>query len=95
MSALGHKRTFCDAGAMSGLHPKADLGSHPYYTGSARTDGASMTSDYATSLATPDDIPGILALQDPNLPDSGGKLSVRLTEIWFKQAVADPTYEKP
>ena len=48
-----------------------------------------MTSDYASSLATPDDIPGILALQEPNLPDSGGKLSVRLTENWFKQAVAD------
>ena len=48
-----------------------------------------MTSDYAISLATPDDIPGILALQEPNLPDRGGKLSVRLSEDWFKQAVAD------
>ena len=26
MSALGHKRTFCDAGAMSALPPKADIG---------------------------------------------------------------------
>ena len=25
MSALGHKRTFCDAGAMSALPPKADM----------------------------------------------------------------------
>ena len=25
MSALGHKRTFCDAGAMSALPPKADI----------------------------------------------------------------------
>ena len=25
MSALGHKRTFCDAEAMSALHPKADM----------------------------------------------------------------------
>jgi L-amino acid N-acyltransferase YncA len=48
-----------------------------------------MASDCAISLATPDDIPGILALQEPNLPDSGGSLSVRLTEDWFKQAVAD------
>jgi predicted N-acetyltransferase YhbS len=48
-----------------------------------------MTSDYAISLAAPDDIPGILALQEPNLPDSGGSLSLRLTEDWFKQAVAD------
>jgi len=48
-----------------------------------------MTSDYAISLAAPDDISGILALQEPNLPDSGGSLSLRLTEDWFKQAVAD------
>ena len=48
-----------------------------------------MASDCAISLATPDDIPGILALQEPNLPDSGGSLSVRLTEDWFKQAEAD------
>jgi hypothetical protein len=25
MSALGHKRTFCNAGAMSALHPIADI----------------------------------------------------------------------
>ena len=25
MSALGHKQTFCDAGAMSALPPKADI----------------------------------------------------------------------
>jgi L-amino acid N-acyltransferase YncA len=47
-----------------------------------------LTSDYAISLARLDDIPGILALQEPNLPASGGSLSVRLTEDWFKQAVA-------
>ena len=51
-----------------------------------------MASDYAISLATPDDFPGILALQEPNLPDSGGSLSVRLTEDWFKQAVADKSF---
>jgi L-amino acid N-acyltransferase YncA len=47
-----------------------------------------FSSEYAISLAGLDDIPGILALQEPNLPDSGGSLSVRLTEDWFKQAVA-------
>jgi hypothetical protein len=36
-----------------------------------------MTFDYDIARATPDDIPGILALQEPNLPDSGGSLSVR------------------
>jgi hypothetical protein len=29
MSALGHKRTFCDAGAMSALPSKADIRSAP------------------------------------------------------------------
>src|SRR6516225_11469276 len=47
-----------------------------------------MIFDYDISLATPNDVLGILALQEPNLPDSGGSLSVRLTEDWFKQAVA-------
>src|SRR5262249_46342795 len=44
---------------------------------------------YDISLATPDDIPGILALQEPNLPDSGGSLSVRLTADWFKNAILE------
>jgi ABC-type uncharacterized transport system substrate-binding protein len=38
-----------------------------------------MIFDYDISLATPNDISSILALQEPNLPDSGGSLSVRLT----------------
>jgi L-amino acid N-acyltransferase YncA len=59
---------------------------YPCYGGA--TGGISLTSGYAISLARLDDIPGILALQEPNLPDSGGSLSVRLTEDWFKQAVA-------
>jgi GNAT superfamily N-acetyltransferase len=48
-----------------------------------------MTFDYDISLATPNDIPGILALQEPNLPDSGGSLSVRLTADWFKNAILE------
>ena len=39
-----------------------------------------MTVGYGISLATPYDISGILVLQEPNLPDSGGGLAVRLTE---------------
>jgi hypothetical protein len=31
-----------------------------------------MIFDHDISLATPNDIPCILALQEPNLPDSGG-----------------------
>jgi predicted N-acetyltransferase YhbS len=48
-----------------------------------------MTSDYEISLATPDDIPGILALQEPNLPDSGGSLSVRQSAHWFNHAILE------
>jgi hypothetical protein len=48
-----------------------------------------MTVGYDISLATPADIAGILALQEPNLPDSGGSLSVRLTADWFKNAILE------
>jgi hypothetical protein len=49
-----------------------------------------MTVGYDISLATPNDISGILVLlQEPNLPDSGGSLSVRLTEDWFRRAVSE------
>ena len=48
-----------------------------------------MITDYEIALATPDDIPGILAVQEPNLPDSGGSLSVRQTADWFKRAVLE------
>src|SRR5262245_30840509 len=42
---------------------------------------------YDISLARPDDIPDILALQEMNLPDSGGTLSVRLEPDWFHDAI--------
>ena len=48
-----------------------------------------MTTDYEISLSTPNDIPGILALQEQNLPDSGGSLSVRQTADWFKNAILE------
>jgi len=48
-----------------------------------------MTPDYDIALATPDDIPGILALQEPNLPDSGGSLSVRQNADWFRRTMAE------
>jgi L-amino acid N-acyltransferase YncA len=48
-----------------------------------------MTTGYEISLATPDDIPSILALQEPNLPDCGGSLSVRQTAEWFKRAILE------
>jgi predicted N-acetyltransferase YhbS len=48
-----------------------------------------MTYGYDVSLATPTDIPGILALQERNLPDNGGSLSVRQTADWFRNAILE------
>ena len=48
-----------------------------------------MTVGYEIALATPADIPGILALQEPNLPDNGGSLSVRQSAAWFAHAMAE------
>src|SRR5450631_4785534 len=48
-----------------------------------------MMAVYDISLATPDDIPGILELQEPNLPDSGGSLSVRQSADWFNRTMAE------
>jgi len=48
-----------------------------------------MTFGYDISLATPDDIPGILAVQEPNLPAKGGSLSVRQTAEWFGNAILE------
>jgi len=48
-----------------------------------------MMADYDIALATPDDITGILALQEPNLPDSGGSLSVRQNADWFRRTIAE------
>jgi hypothetical protein len=36
-----------------------------------------MTGDYQITLATPADIPGILTLQESNLVERGGSLSVQ------------------
>jgi ribosomal protein S18 acetylase RimI-like enzyme len=48
-----------------------------------------MIPGYEISLATPTDIPGMLELQEVNLPDKGGSLSVRLTADWFKDAILE------
>jgi Acetyltransferase (GNAT) family len=50
---------------------------------------AQMNAAYEISLATPDDVAGILALQEPNLPENGGSLSVRQPAEWFKRATAE------
>lgn len=44
---------------------------------------------YNVLPAGPEDIGGILALQDENLLENGGLLSVRLTAEWFTKAIAE------
>lgn len=48
-----------------------------------------MLEGCEVSLATADDIPGILALQEPNLPNNGGGLSVRQNAEWFKRTMLE------
>ena len=48
-----------------------------------------MTADYEITLATPEDIPGIITLQDPNVIDRGGGLSVRQTAEWFRRSMLE------
>jgi hypothetical protein len=48
-----------------------------------------MTVDYQITLATAADIPGILTLQEPNLVERGGGLSVRQTADWFRNAITE------
>jgi predicted N-acetyltransferase YhbS len=48
-----------------------------------------MPEKYEISLATPEDVAGIIALQEPNLPENGGSLSVRQPAELFKRATAE------
>jgi len=45
-------------------------------------------TDLEISPASPGDIPGILELQEQNLPERGGLLSVAFAENWFAAAIA-------
>ena len=47
------------------------------------------SSDYEIALATRADIAGILDLQEQNLREQGGTLSVRFSREWFESALAD------
>ncbi len=47
------------------------------------------TDDHEITLATAEDIDGILDLQERNQPERGGALSARLPPAWLKAAVAD------
>jgi len=52
-------------------------------------EDAIASADYEIAVAAPDDIAGILDLQEQNLPERGGALSVRFPFPWFEAAVAD------
>jgi len=52
-------------------------------------DQPSVGSGYDIALATRDDIAGILALQEANLRENGGTLSVRFSRDWFEAALGD------
>lgn len=48
-----------------------------------------MSANYETGLATTDDISAIVAMQEPNLHENGGGLSVRQTSDWFKRTMSE------
>jgi len=46
-------------------------------------------SDLVVEVATHDDLPGILDLQERNLSEHGGNLSVRWCAEWFEKAIRE------
>ena len=48
-----------------------------------------MSAHFETGLATTNDIPAIIAMQEPNLHEHGGGLSVRQTADWFKRTMSE------
>jgi L-amino acid N-acyltransferase YncA len=48
-----------------------------------------MSANYETGLATSDDIPAIVAMQEANLHENGGGLSVRQTANWFRRTMSE------
>src|SRR5262245_1557205 len=46
-------------------------------------------SDLVIEVATRDDLPGILNLQEQKLSEHGGSLSVRWSSEWFEKAVRE------
>lgn len=46
-------------------------------------------SDAEIAVATADDIPGIIALQNLNLRSNGGALSIGFSDDWFKQVLSE------
>jgi L-amino acid N-acyltransferase YncA len=55
----------------------------------AARNGLMTTSDLEIDLATPDDIPGIVALQNVNLLANGGALSIQFSKEWFERVLSE------
>jgi len=54
-----------------------------------RSATVSGDRDLEIGLATIADVPGILEVQEQNLPEHGGSLSARFPAAWFERAIAD------
>jgi predicted GNAT superfamily acetyltransferase len=50
-----------------------------------------MATGYDIALATPNDLSGIVALQDANQPERGGILSARFPQEWLLSAIVNET----
>jgi L-amino acid N-acyltransferase YncA len=48
-----------------------------------------IIADYDINPATPEDMPGVVVLQDANLPEQGGSLSVRHGPDWFLNTMGE------
>jgi L-amino acid N-acyltransferase YncA len=55
----------------------------------AMAELSTHASEYTIRLATREDIPELLALQEANLGENGGTLSVRLTAAWFEHSLEE------
>lgn len=52
-------------------------------------EDAMASLDVAIEVAIIEDVPGILDVQEHNLPENGGKLSVRLSREWLETAISE------
>ena len=64
-------------------------GSYIAWAGTQDLKRFRMTAGYKIDAATPEDIPVIVTLQDPNVIDRGGSLSVRHTADWFRRTMLE------
>jgi len=71
------------------LHEKGDGMARSAPTRWNPTTVVMDAADEEIGLATRDDIAGMLDLQEQNLPDRGGDLSVALSLEWFETAIVD------